>query len=177
VHIVNTKDQDGQINANKVYRTAHIEIAKQTLKPQIPEKRLLDILDQYWEKTREYEGKNPPESEEPLRYMKQLSLGKLRDFSYIKDEPKTPVFIENDQNATRALQGLREALQQYRDRKTYTARAKLREAKTRLENHTINVWKREPEEPITPGSETRHLKKHQTEGMYHPETGWVVDPH
>jgi len=171
VHVVHLVDRNGQLFSTQVYRKRHVEISRKLLENDLTEKRLPQLLEKYYEEVKGYEGVSD-ESRNLKEDMEELNfLNILKGFNLIEDEPKTPVFIELNSEASATLGEYERLLKKMRSRNTLNLRMERKSLLSKIEEFTVLVRAKDPLPQKTLGP-LYYVAEKDLERFYDKETGY-----
>lgn len=185
VYIVKLVDSNGKPTYIYPYgRLAVEEVTQPILTDGFEESKLLEKVEQYFEKVREVKVlEDSDRSRKYLEYISDLNLEGLSGLSIIEDaegapsKAKVSVFIELDDEATSVLEEFRELWNKRKSKEAmeepFRFRAYLRRSRIRLEEFIVETWwaDRVPSDTICSDVEIRHIKRSNLLEYYDPETG------
>ena len=180
-YILRLVDEEGRRYAERVYGKLSIGVSEKILDEhkEFDESEIFDMINDYYEETNRVFGERSDEYDEIIERIEKLDFGGLKGFKIIKEEPKYSVFIEYDENARRIKyefsRFLEERRQADKDR-IYEISAKIRIARSKLENYMIETWSDVGNLPILNGySDIRYVGPEEVERWYNRETGLNIE--
>ncbi len=179
VYIIRIAGEDGQLDSTRIYGNLTIKhIAEPLLSKwrNFNEVNIITLLDEYYNIVLEkLQVDTRDESLKLLDAVKNLDFDELSQFRLIKEEPKSSVFVEIDQEAQLVL---KEFIQLWHKRRgdvenPYELRALLRRQRTMLEEYIIDTWETEglPRQYIAEDLAIRYISLSEVNLYYERETG------
>ncbi len=179
VYIIRIVDEERQLDSTRIYGNLTIKYIAEPLLSKwrnLTESDILALLDEYYKLV--YEKLQVDTRDESLRILeavRSFDFDSLSGFRLIKEEPKSSVFIEIDQEAHRVLE---EFIQLWNKRHEGAAdpfelRAHLRLKRTKLEEYIVDTWETEglPHRRIANDLEIRYIPLSEVDVYYDRETG------
>ncbi|MEM3489887.1 MAG: hypothetical protein QXO75_09590 [Nitrososphaerota archaeon] len=149
-YILRVVDENGREDSKKIYgkilpeRTLEFIVHRESVR----EHELCELLKSYYEDIsyRMNVEKNP-ECMKLLEKIKTLDFQGLSHFSLIEEEPKVPVYIELDNEASRLLQEFKAIVKSLEKEealeKVFELKADLRKLRVKMENYIVEAYKSE----------------------------------
>jgi len=161
----------------RIYGQVLIQLSERFLTKPVEEKKFHDLIEEYYNKVDRQAGGGASETSDKLcDCIKQLNFKDLaQQFQLIENQPKIPVFIEENDDATKALEIFTSLLQRMRlanRDEFFKCYAELRAARIAIENHTVNVWNAKGLPNVEQKANLRRVCKDEIEAYYDGETGF-----
>ncbi|MCR8473794.1 MAG: CRISPR-associated helicase Cas3' [Candidatus Korarchaeota archaeon] len=179
VYVIHVVDEEGRPDSVRIYGNLTIKhIAEPLLSKwkNFNESDIVTLLDEYYKLVSEkLQVDTRDESLRVLEAIKSFDFDKLSQFRLIREEPKTSVFVEIDQEARCVLEEFIRLWSKRRENviDTYELRARLRLQRTKLEEYIIDTWETEGLPPVRVAEdvEIRYIPLSEVDVYYDRETG------
>jgi CRISPR-associated endonuclease/helicase Cas3 len=176
-YIIRVVDEQEMSYAKKVYGKMSIGISEKLLNKynEFDEANILDMINEYYAESIRVFGEESDEYRKVKEGLKNLDFGCLRAFRIIKEEPRYPIFIEYDEEATRIKNEFLNLIEERRQAEkvgSYEISAKIRAARAELENYIVETWTDMGELVVLSElSDIRYVDREEVEKWYNKETG------
>ncbi|MEM0506201.1 MAG: CRISPR-associated helicase Cas3' [Thermosphaera sp.] len=179
VYIVRILDENGQLDSTQIYKNLTIKHVAEPLLSKwknFAECNIVSLLDEYYKIVSEkLQVDTRDESLKMLEAVKSFNFDDLSRFRLIKEELKSSVFVEIDQEARRVLEEFIQLWSKKHEVSTdpYELRARIRIQRTKLEEYIIDTWETKdlPTTLIADDLEIRYIPLSEVEVYYDRETG------
>jgi len=171
--------------AHRIYGRLLTEITERLLRPNFEEKDIAAMSRRYFRMARDVmDAERSDETMKAMTAIELLDFQALATFKLIEDEPKTSVFIELDADASKALEHFKHVKNELKIlqekhvdiKEVINCKNRLREARTALEQYTINTWSplKQVTTTITEESSIKHIPPNLVPIYYDEETGFIT---